>query len=307
LPGVGVLPGADLLPGSILLGAADVERWSLPAAAVVLAATVLLAVRHRRVLSAVPGPAFVSRLALAPGLAVLIAPSWLAAAVVTWRGRPQLSAADVATVPTAWRLGLGFGLLAAVALAAAARPVLRAAGDAVRDAGDVLLSWPVAPAATAGAGVLALTASGVFDVVVEVATGPTGALALAVGALRLAARPAEGSWRTLGPGLALLLLPTLVLAAGGDLWRVLALVMVAGAALAMGAARGLQAPVVLGAGVLAVHAAVQLAPYLGRLTSSQWRWVVFAAVGAGLLTLGATYERRLVQLRAARTRVAALR
>jgi hypothetical protein len=52
---------------------------------------------------------------------------------------------------------------------------------------------------------------------------------------------------------------------------------------------------------------VQLAPYLGRLTSSQWRWVVFAAVGAGLLTLGATYERRLVQLRAARTRVAALR
>ncbi|MFN0281083.1 MAG: SCO7613 C-terminal domain-containing membrane protein, partial [Kineosporiaceae bacterium] len=159
----------------------------------------------------------------------------------------------------------------------------------------------------AGAALVAVTAQRTFDVAAEVATVSVGALAVALGALRLAAVPALRSWPALGPGLLVLLVPTLVLGAGGDLWRILGLVVVAGAVVAVGAARRLQAPVVVGGLVLAAHAVVQLAPYVADLTTSQWRWVVFAVVGTGLLVLGATYERRLVQLRAARTRIAALR
>lgn len=284
------------LGASSLVRAVDVERWSSPAAVVVLAATVVLAGRHRAFTGRLAG------LALVPALVVLTAPSWAAAAVVRWDGAPRLVAGDAATAPTVARLLGALAVLVVVAVVAAARR----GADPATPAG-LLLTWPLALVAAAGAAFVALTGYRVLDVPVEAFTVTSGALAVVLGALRLRAVPGLRSWPALGPGLLLALVPTLVLAADGALWRIVGLVVVAAAVVAVGAARRLQAAVVVGALVLVGHAVVQLAPYVADLTTSQWRWVVFAVVGAGLLALGATYERQLVRLRLARTRVSALR
>ncbi len=309
-PGASVLDAVDRAVGgpaaeAYLAPARLVERWSVPAAAVVLAAALVLALRHRALLARARG------LALVPALVVLAGPTWLAAAAAG-TGPARLAAGGPATAPTAVRLLAASAVLAATALAAAALPLVRpGALDDVPGPGPGpaarLLTWPVALAAAAGSGLVAATAHAVLDVPVEAASAPFALLAVALGGLRMARVPSLGSWRALGGGLALLLVPTLLLAAGGALWRVLGLVVVAGPVVAVGALCRLSAPVVLGGLVLATHAVAQLAPYVAALTSSPWRWVVFAVVGAGLLVLGATWERRLGQLRTVRTRIAALR
>ena len=290
--------GAAVVPAASL-----VERWSVPAGLVVLAAAVVLVVRHRDLAGRLQG------VLLVPGLAVLTAPSVLAAAVATTQGAGRLTTADAGYWPVAGRLAGAVAVLAAGAVLAAARPLAGGAtGPDRRPAPSaLLLTWPAALLAGVGAGLAALVAPRVLDVPVEVFTVTAGALAVVLGGLRLAVLPALRSWPALGGGLLLALVPTLVLAAGGTLWRVLGVVVVAGGVVAVGAALRLAAPVVTGGAVLAVHAVVQLAPYVADLVTSPWRWVVFALVGLLLLVLGATYERQLVRLRAARTRVAALR
>jgi len=64
------------------------------------------------------------------------------------------------------------------------------------------------------------------------------------------------------------------------------------AVLLVGVRRLLQAPLVLGGGVLAVDAVAQLWPYAQALP----RWVTLGAAGLLLLVLGATYERRRREL-----------
>lgn len=267
------------------LPASAVEVWSLPAAALLVGAAVLLAVRH---------PARTAReasgLVLVPGAAMLTAPTWAAAALSPDGRGPRLAAAAA--------------VLAVLALVAAARPLR--AGAAPRPA-DHLLTWPLAVASAAGAAVVAVTALSSLGLPVDAATVGCGALVTALGGLRMAVLPQLRSQRALGAGLALLLGPSVLLASGGALWRVLGVVVVAAAVVVVGAVRRLAAPVVVGGAALAAHGLIQVAPYVAALTSSSWRWVVFAAAGAALLTLGATYERRLAQLRAARTAIRALR
>jgi hypothetical protein len=64
---------------------------------------------------------------------------------------------------------------------------------------------------------------------------------------------------------------------------------------------------VAGGTVLAVHALAQLGPWVVRTMAGQPRWVTLGIVGIVLLGLGATYERRLRELRSLRTRLDALR
>jgi trimeric autotransporter adhesin len=80
-----------------------------------------------------------------------------------------------------------------------------------------------------------------------------------------------------------------------------------GAVVLAGARLRLQAPLVLGAVVLAAHAVVHLAPYVAALYAQAGLWVTLACVGAVLLTVGAQYERRLNQVRSVGLRLAALR
>jgi len=64
----------------------------------------------------------------------------------------------------------------------------------------------------------------------------------------------------------------------------------------------LQAPLVIGAAVLAVDTLIQIGPYAAALP----RWVSIGGAGVLLLGLGATYERRLRDLRTLRERLDAL-
>jgi hypothetical protein len=68
-----------------------------------------------------------------------------------------------------------------------------------------------------------------------------------------------------------------------------------------------QAPLLIGALVLAVHAVVQLAPWLVAAYAAVPRWVSLGLLGALLLAFGARYERRLRDLRVVRVRVAGMR
>jgi hypothetical protein len=141
----------------------------------------------------------------------------------------------------------------------------------------------------------------------EAYTVPGGIALLVVGALRRRRDPAYGSWAAYGSGLSLVLVPSLLRAVtdSGDL-RPLLLAVVAAAVLAAGVARRLQAPLVLGAAVLAIDALVQLAPYLAAAYDAVPRWVTIGVLGLALLGAGATYEQRVRDLRRVGRRVAGL-
>jgi hypothetical protein len=141
----------------------------------------------------------------------------------------------------------------------------------------------------------------------EAYTVPGGVALLVVGALRRRRDPAYGSWAAYGSGLSLVLVPSLLRAVtdSGDL-RPLLLAVVAAAVLAAGVARRLQAPLVLGAAVLAIDALVQLAPYLAAAYDAVPRWVTIGVLGLALLGAGATYEQRVRDLRRVGRRVAEL-
>jgi hypothetical protein len=132
---------------------------------------------------------------------------------------------------------------------------------------------------------------------------PAAAAALAAGlaARRGPLRP--GSWLAYGPGLALALLPSLVLAVDGH-GPVRPLLLSGGALVVLlaGARARLQAPLVLGAGTLVGLAADAALPVAAQLP----RWVSVGGAGLLLLWLGATAERRLARLRHLRQRLAEL-
>jgi hypothetical protein len=118
-----------------------------------------------------------------------------------------------------------------------------------------------------------------------------------------------GSWPALGPALAVGLLPSLLLALDdtGTAPRAAGLVVLAGGVVLAGARYRLQAPVVAGAVVLAVHAVVHLAPYVAAFYTQAGLWATLGSVGAVLMLVGASHERRIAQLRGVRLRLAALR
>lgn len=123
---------------------------------------------------------------------------------------------------------------------------------------------------------------------------PAAAVALAAGVAARRGPEPPGSWAAYGPGLAIALAPSLVLAVDGDgLARPLLLGAGALAAVLAGARGRLQAPLVLGAVALVVLAADAALPVAARLP----RWVSVGGTGLLLLWLGATAERRLARLR----------
>lgn len=133
---------------------------------------------------------------------------------------------------------------------------------------------------------------------------PLAGLALGLGHLRLRRQPTTSSHAAYGPGLALLLLPSLLAALSGTgLARPLLLGAVALGVLLVGAAARLQAPLLLGGGTLAVLALDLLAPYATAVP----RWTALAAAGTLLVVVGATFEQRLRELGHLRDRYARLR
>ncbi|MEV7524825.1 hypothetical protein [Streptomyces sp. NPDC091371] len=189
-------------------------------------------------------------------------------------------------------LALVLALLGVVCAGAAVRPERRVLGWAA-GALFVAATW----VRLADAGVAAP----------EAYTLPVTLPALAVGLLRRRRDPAASSWTAYGPGLSATLLPSLLAAWGDPDWvRPLLLGAAALAVTLAGAQRRLQAPLLLGGGVLAVVALHELAPYVVQVAGALPRWVPPALAGLLLLMVGATYEKRLRDARRLRDAIARL-
>ncbi|GAA1832030.1 SCO7613 C-terminal domain-containing membrane protein [Agromyces salentinus] len=224
-----------------------------------------------------------------------IVAEWLAAASVMAGVVPTIAAivlGDAATL----RAGVLVTLLGAAMVASTAMRGRPFAGP--------VFGWTTRGALVVG-GLFALASGNVdpFDVV----TVPIGLALVAAGAITMTRGPI-GTWPSLGPGLAVLLLPAL----GADftdaqLWRVIALGVASLAILLVGVQRRLQAPFVLGGGVLLIHAVVQLWPAITVLYEAVWWWLWLGIAGVVLVVLAATYERQMRLARSAFRSVASMR
>jgi hypothetical protein len=113
----------------------------------------------------------------------------------------------------------------------------------------------------------------------------------------------------LAPGLALLLLPSLLAidGAGEPLWRAVALGLVAAAVFGAGLRLRLQAPFVLGGAALLVHLLVQSWPLLELVGRAVEWWLWLGLAGVVIVALAARYERRLQNARDLARRISELR
>ncbi len=147
------------------------------------------------------------------------------------------------------------------------------------------------------------------DLRVEWFSLPLGLLLLAAGILAMRgvaddARPAvptgnswpighSGSWRLIGPGIATTFLAS-TLATGTDpqTWRAIMVIALALVAILLGSQLKLAAPFFLGIIVLPIENIVVFAVQIGRGIESVPWWITLAIVGAVLLIIAVTYERR---------------
>ncbi|MFE3637794.1 SCO7613 C-terminal domain-containing membrane protein [Streptomyces sp. NPDC059168] len=135
----------------------------------------------------------------------------------------------------------------------------------------------------------------------EAYTAPVSVAALVLGVLRRRRDPQVSSWVAYGPGLAATLVPSLMAAwSDASATRPWLLGAAALSVTLVGARHRLRAPLLLGGGVLVLDALHELAPCLVQITGLLPRWVPPALTGLLLLAVGATYERRLRDVRRGR-------
>ncbi|WP_370448628.1 SCO7613 C-terminal domain-containing membrane protein, partial [Cryobacterium sp. TMB1-7] len=271
------------LPGAPAGPSGELEAWLLPAAALLVATGTCLVWVTRSTDSA-----DATSLPLRSGYGLVVAAMLgTVLAEVVALGYPPLATVRVALV--VW-------VFAAVFLAAFW-------GDRSP------LGRLIAGAALAGAA--GMLVAGLFHDVpdpVEIVTVPLALALVAAGLVHLRRVPAAGSWPALAPGLLLLLVPSLLLDLSvSPVWRVVGLGVVAIAVLLLGTARRLQAPFVLGATVLLLHALAQLWPWIALLyVSVQW-WLWLGIGGVLLIVLAARYEQRIQNFKTAALKISALR
>ncbi|MFI1002214.1 SCO7613 C-terminal domain-containing membrane protein [Streptomyces galbus] len=225
---------------------------------------------------------------VAPAAAVAVAPRLAATARVACEvtGAAAALVAVGLAVTDAPVLALVLSSLGVLAAATAVRPDRRSAGYAAA-ALFALAAWVRLAA-------WEVTAP-------EAYTLPVTLPALLVGAWRRRRDPLTGSWPAYGPGLAVTLLPSLAALWRDEGWpRPLLLGSAALLITLLGARHRLRAPLVLGGAVLVLTALHELAPYLVQFADALPRWVPPALAGLLLLALGATYERRLRDVRRVR-------
>ncbi|MFD0024088.1 SCO7613 C-terminal domain-containing membrane protein [Streptomyces sp. NPDC058382] len=208
----------------------------------------------------------------------------------------------------------GAAALPAVVMAADDMPFLSlvlalcgvlAAGTALRPERRPVAGW-LATALFVLAAWVRLSASGVSSP--EAYTLPVSVPALVIGALRRRSDPAASSWAAYGAGLAATLVPSLVAAWADPYWlRPLLLGTAALVITLLGARLRLQALLVLGGAVLALDALHELAPYVVQVVGTMPRWVAPALAGVLLLTVGATYEKRMRDARRLRDALGRMR
>ena len=249
------------------------ELWLLP----VLAAIVLVAVRGDGL------PIILPRIALLTG--VLLVASFTILAIL---GDQQAGERVVIGVTT-------LGVLS-VAAAYSSRPVFSRL---------IELS-----AVSAAAVLVAVFAVAEPNRAVELASAPLAAALLVAGVRRLRRDATTRSWPTLGAGLGVLLLPSLLYdldPQDQELWRVVALGVVALAVMIAGLMPGWQAPFLAGGAVLIVHGIAQLWPWIRAVYEAVYWWVWLGFGGVILIVLAATWELQLRSARRVGGRIGAMR
>ncbi|WP_104164008.1 SCO7613 C-terminal domain-containing membrane protein [Cryobacterium sp. N22] len=308
-----------------ILGALHVHhpRWTLLAWPACLVGTITVLVTAALRILALPGtpagPTGQLEAWLLPAAAVLVATGtclvWVArssdsadASSLPLRGGYALVVVALLGTVLAEMIALGYSPLATVRVVLVVwvfAAVFLAAFWGDRSPLGRLIAW-VALAGAAGM----LGAGLIQDVPdpIEIVSVPLALALVAAGLVHLRRVPAAGSWRALSPGLLLLLVPSLLLDLSfSPIWRVVGLGVVAIAVLLLGTARRLQAPFVLGAAVLLVHALAQLWPWIALLyVSVQW-WLWLGIGGVLLIVLAARYEQRIQNFKTVALRISALR
>ncbi len=143
------------------------------------------------------------------------------------------------------------------------------------------------------------------DLRVEWFSLPLGLALLAAGAMHLSRpvdgrptvgswpRGAHGSWVLLAPGIIVTLSASIVATFTDPLtWRAILVIVLALIAILIGARARLAAPFVLGVIVLPIENVSAFAVQIGRGIESMPWWITLAVVGAVLLILAVSYERR---------------
>jgi hypothetical protein len=103
----------------------------------------------------------------------------------------------------------------------------------------------------------------------------------------------RGSWPLIAPGLVVLLSASMTATFTDPLtWRAILVMTLALAAILVGASRKLAAPFLIGIVVLPIENALVFAVQLGRGIAAMPWWITLAVVGAVLLIIAVTYERR---------------
>ncbi|GAA1764008.1 SCO7613 C-terminal domain-containing membrane protein [Agromyces humatus] len=133
--------------------------------------------------------------------------------------------------------------------------------------------------------------------VVALRRGVEGDSAVAGGspAARLTAWPSgwRGSWALLAPGLVVLLCASIAATfTDPQTWRAILVILFALTAILVGSSRKLAAPFLIGIIVLPVENVVVFAVQIGRGIESMPWWITLAVVGAVLLIIAVTTERR---------------
>ncbi|MCU1412035.1 MAG: hypothetical protein JWR04_2742 [Rhodoglobus sp.] len=142
----------------------------------------------------------------------------------------------------------------------------------------------------------------------EWATGIIALALLIVGAVIVDRHPDAGSWPWLAPGLLVLLVPSLLATfVDQPIWRLVCLGLACVAAILLGAVRKLQAPLLIGASVVLVHAIRTFSPQLVAVYQLTEWWVWAVVGGALIIFVAVTFERRVRDLKSVGGRIAALR
>ncbi|MBF4633685.1 hypothetical protein ITJ38_04620 [Agreia pratensis] len=132
----------------------------------------------------------------------------------------------------------------------------------------------------------------------ELSTTPVGLALIVSGLVTLRRDASARTWPNLGPGIAVLLVPSLLADFGStELWRVIALGVLSVALVAVSITLRWQAPLIVSGTVLLVHALAQSWPWIQGLYSVVPWWIWLGIGGALLIALAARYEHRVRNLR----------
>lgn len=139
---------------------------------------------------------------------------------------------------------------------------------------------------------------------VEWYTVPAATALLVYGVRRLRRDPSESTWRSLAPGIALALTPSLLLALDEPItWRGLFVGLASVALVALGVQLRLAAPFALGVVATALLALRNIWPVAAFIP----RWTLLFVIGGVLLGMGMTWESRVNDVRTASRYVRGLR